>query len=178
VLSNALTLRNLDGRTNARKMDFPIAEIMRRRGLTPFIPTESIFIRNDRYYLGNKRRVQRALIPGLVFLHLEEPVNWLWISGIPMVHGIFGFRGVPYRFARDGIERLVAISDDLRQPDYYRPMPTRRAYQVGDQVIDLSGLIEGTIEVAEIKGEMARVLVPFFGHLREVTTRASSLAKA
>lgn len=174
VHSRGLSLRDL-GR---HKLDFPVVEIMRRRGLDPFVPVESIFIRHNRYHLAAKKRVKRALLPGMVFLHLEEPVNWWLLASIPLVSGIFGFGGRPYRFASSGIDRLMAISDDLYQPDHYRPMPTRRAYDVGDDVIDLTGRFEGAMTVTEIKGETARILVPFFGEMREATVAASMLAKA
>lgn len=184
VASGALTLRHATTATwrkvnpSRARMGFPVEEIMRRRGLSPFIPVESIFIRNDRFHLGAKRRVKRAILPGLVFLELPAAVNWLAISEIPMVTGLFTLYGQPYRFHPEGIARLRAISAGLYQPETYRPMPTRRAYKPGDEVVDLTGVFEGKFRVSEVTGEIAKFLVPFFGDLREITTSASHLAKA
>lgn len=189
VASGALTLRH---QTTARwraihasapgakvpQMDFPIAEIMRRRGLNPFIPVESIFIRNDRFHLGAKRRVKRAILPGLVFLELEDKPNWPMIEAIPMVTGYLAFYGHPYQFHPDGIARLRAISAELYMPERARAMPTRRAYDVGDTVVDLTGTLEGAMEVTEINGRTAKILAQFFGEVREITTSAAHLAKA
>lgn len=174
VAPGALSLRRL----GEDKLDFPIVEIMRRRGITPFVPVESIFIRRDRFHIGAKKRVKRALLPGMVFLHLAHPVNWWSLVTIPMVHSVFTLNGEPYSFPEAGIERLHAITDDLRQPEFYRPMPTRRGYSVGDDVVDLTGMFEGKLKVTEVTGEVAKFLVPFFGEMREITTTARSLAKA
>lgn len=156
---------------------FPIEQIMARRGYKPFIPVENIFIRKNRFHPREKKRVKRAILPGMVFLRLAGNVNWYSILQMPMITGVFGIGGRPYRFDDAAVEKLIAISADARQPDFYKPMPTRRGYNVGDKVVDLGGLIEGEIEVVEINGNVAKVLVPFFGDLRRVTAQASNLAK-
>lgn len=158
---------------------FPVEEILTRHGLRPFIPVESIFIRRNKYRPNEKRRVKRALLPGMVFVNLpDRGVNWYSLLSAPMVYGVFGFHGMPYRFDEDDMNKLVAISADLRQPEYYRPMPTRRGYEVGDEVVDLTGTFEGTFKVVEIRDETAAVLAPFFGDVRRIQMRAANLAKA
>lgn len=185
-----LSLRNLEGQQARRPvplagpqrapaLGFPVEEILKRRGYKPFIPVESIFIRRDRFRPKEKRRVKRALLPGMLFLNLPtRGVNWYSLLTAPMVHGVFGVGGAPYRFSEAGIERLIAISADLRQPDFYRPMPTRRGYEVGDEVVDMTGLFEDRLKVVEIEGETAKVLAPFFGEVREIRMQAAQLAKA
>lgn len=188
VAPGALTVRHLTverarGTGRIVPLGFPVEAILRRRGLEPFIPVESIFIRRDRYHLGAKKRVKRALLPGMVFLNLSAPVNWLDVLSTPMVSGVFGLNGKPYAFREDedgrcpDIDRLISISEDLRMPEYYSPMPTRRTYDVGDTVVDLTGVFEGAFKVIEIEGSYAKILAPLFGELREVTTQASHLAK-
>lgn len=190
VDQKGLTLRDLSGSKVKpaaatagthlpRPQGFAVEEILRRRGYNPFIPVESIFIRRNRYRPTEKRRVKRVILPGMVFLSLPvRGMNWLSLLTAPMVHGVFGLQGVPYRFSQAGIERLIAISDSLKQPDFYRPMPTRRGYEVGDAVVDISGLFEGALKVVEIKGNTAKVLAPFFGEMREIAMQAAQLAKA
>jgi hypothetical protein len=75
------------------------------------------------------------------------------------------------------MDRLIAMSDDLRQPEYFKPMPTRRGYKVGDQVRDLAARFDMPLEVIEITGETAKVLGRLFGADYEMTAHVSALAK-
>lgn len=171
----------LEGKARLRgsgPLGFPAEEILLRYGYAPFIPTESIFIRHNAFHSGMKKRVRRALIPSMVFLNLSAGVNWFHLLNVPMVTGVFGINGVPRRFRENEIARLEAMSESLRQPDYYRPMPTRRGYKVGDLVIDLGGrLPDFPMEVVEIKGETAKLLANLFGGYVEVEARTANLAK-
>lgn len=158
-------------------LGFPAEEILKLRGYRPFVPVESIFIRKNAFRKHEKTRVKRALIPGLVFLHLAPPVNWLALSQVPMVLGVFGLNGKPYRFPPAAMARLIRMSDDLKMPDFYRPMPTRRTYDVGDDVMDLLGRFDTPLKVVEIAGETAKVLGKLFGAEHLMTARVSQLAK-
>lgn len=162
----------------AGPLGFPAEEVLKRHGYRPFVPVESIFIRRNKYRKHEKMRVKRALIPGLVFLHLVAPVDWFALSEVPMVTGVFGLGGRPYRFAPAAMARLIQMSEDLRMPEYYRPMPTRRTFEVGDDVVDTLGRFDMPLKVVSITGETARVLGKLFGSEIEMTARVSQLAKA
>jgi hypothetical protein len=56
-------------------------------------------------------------------------------------------------------------------------MPTRRAYEVGDEVVDLLGRFDFPLKVVEIVGETAKVLGKLFGSDYEMTAQVSQLAK-
>jgi transcription antitermination factor NusG len=161
----------------AGPLGFPAEEALKRRGYDPFVPVENFFIRKNKYRKHEKTRVKRALIPGLVFLHITGDPNWLAISEVPMILGVLGFNGEPYRFHPSGIAKLHAISAELYQPERARPMPTRRAYEVGDEVVDLLGRFDFPLKVVEIAGETAKVLGRLFGSDYEMTAQVSQLAK-
>jgi transcription antitermination factor NusG len=182
VAPGALALRHpvpMRERANVyRPLGFPIEEIMHRRGLEPFIPSENLWIRANKFRKHEKRRVRRAILPGMVFLKVRHPVPWAALCAIPMVTGIFGIYGSPYPFHPTGIARLAAISATLYQPERARPMPTRRTYEVGDDVLDLLGRFEGVpLKVVDISGERAKVLGKLFGSEFEMSANVSDLAK-
>jgi len=68
---------------------------MRRAGLRPFVPVEEKFIQRNRYRRQVRVRVRRAMLLGMVFLQIAEPVNWLRLCRTPMVVGPWGWAGFP-----------------------------------------------------------------------------------
>lgn len=171
----------LEGKARLRgtgPLGFPAEEILKRYGYAPFIPTESIFIRHNAFHAGQKKRVRRALIPSMVFLELTGIVDWFHLLNVPMVTGVFGNNGTPRRFRENEIDRLRCISDDLTQPEYYRPMPTRRGYKVGDKVVDLGGsLPDYPMQVMEINGNTAKLLAVLLGREVKIEAKTANLAK-
>lgn len=158
---------------------FPIEHILRKRGLNPFIPVESKFVRHNAFHAGRRIRVRVPILPGLVFLHLQEPVNWYWLLSIPMVSRPFMAAGAPVRFPQAAVDELDAISEFKRAPDYAEAMPTNAAYDPGDEVIVREGPFSDLrvrVLAVDIMRKRSRVLAEFLGQMRELEMDTSNLA--
>lgn len=163
----------------AAEQPFPIEAIMRRYGYNPFIPTESHWIRQTRYHAGWRVRLRRAIIPGLVFLHLEEPVDWPRLLRVPMVASPFKLAGEIVRFPAEGIADLERISDRVQARDYHKGLRPGVEIDPGDAVmVDVGPLTGLQARAVEIMGEKSRVMATFFGSEREVELDNATLRRA
>lgn len=154
--------------------EFAIEQILQKRGVTAFCPTETKWRR-----VGAKKKrtpVQRAMLPRYIMIRYPDP--WAIVRAMQDrgVCGVVCFAGVPAEIPEHSIAWLAKRSGAAVPT---RHVPVHRAFAPGDRVEIVSGPFQGwCVELKEIKGEVGRVLLELFGTERQVPVRLDQLEAA
>lgn len=157
----------------APQREFSVEQILRIRGVTTFVPTETKWRRN-----GRKRRapVQRPMLPRYVLMRFPDP--WAVVHAMQDrgVCGLVCFAGVPAKIPEQAVAWLAQRSGAAVPT---RNVSVHRAFTPGDRVEIVSGPFQGwCVELTEIKGEVGKVLLTMFGTERCVPVRLDQLEAA
>lgn len=125
------------------RAEFVVEAVLRRRGYDAWVPCESLWIRQTRYHRTRKKAVHRPIIAGFVLVDPGPKSNWPRLMDFPLIRGVVGFGGVPARIDEAGMRRLREIERRSQARTYQRMMPTRRSFEIGDEVEVLEGPFEG-----------------------------------
>lgn len=155
--------------------EFAVEEILKRRGLRAFVPTEIKWKRSGR---NKKVPHDYPMLPRYCFASGADP--WDVIRAYRergLVQGVVGFDGRPAMISEAAINRLARISGGA--------IPTRsthvhRSFTVGDKVRLAYGPWNPheIVEVSKIAGETGVVLMEMFGTVREVKVKLDQLEAA
>lgn len=158
----------------APQREFAIEQILRLRGVTAFVPTETKWRR-----VGAKKKrtpVQRPMLPRYIMIQYPDP--WAIVRAMQGrgVCGVVCFSGVPARIPDHAVSWLARRSGAAVPT---RSVPVHRAFTPGDRVEIVSGPFQGwCVELTEIKGEVGKVLLEMFGTERTVPVRLDQLEAA
>lgn len=158
----------------APQKEFAVQEILRNRGVTCFVPTETKWRR-----LGAKKKcspLERPMLPR--YLLIQHPDPWVIVRAMQDrgVSGLVCFAGVPAPIPERSIAWLARCSGAAVPT---RTVAVHRAFAPGDRVEIVSGPFQGwRVELSEIKGEVGRVLMRMFGTDRMVPVRLDQLEAA
>lgn len=157
----------------APQKEFAVLEILRNRGVTCFVPTETKW---RRYGRKGKVPVSQPMLPRYLLIQYPDP--WVIVRAMQDrgVSGLVCFAGVPAPIPERSIAWLARCSGAAVPT---RTVAVHRAFVVGDCVEIVSGPFQGwRVELAEIKGEVGRVLMRMFGTERMVPVRLDHLEAA
>lgn len=160
------------------RAEYVIEAVLRRRGFEAWVPCESLWVRQTRYHRARKRVEFRPVVPGHVLVELGPRPNWPRVLDHPMIHGVVGFGGAPARVDCKGMAELRSIERRTQARTYQRFMPTRRVFELGDQVEVLDGPFEGFIvTVVGLTREAAAFEALLFGRVVEGTIPLHKVGK-
>lgn len=144
--------------------EFVVEAALLRRGYEAWVPAESLWIRRNRFRGNQKKLVHQPILVGYVLVRLGSEPNWHRVLNFPMVRGVVGFLGVPARIRPKGIAKMRGIERRAQARAYQRLMPTRRTFDVGDEVEVLEGPFEGFIvTIVGLTGVAAKFETMLFG---------------
>lgn len=152
--------------------EFAVEQILRRRGVSVFVPTEVKWTRTARH----KREPRRyPLLPRYLFASGVDPYALVWAMQGRGITGVVAFGGEPAQIRQDAIDQLARISGGM--------VPTRqtihRGFIPGDRVQIIKGAFKDwLVPIESINGETAKVLLTMFGGVKEVTVPLSALEAA
>jgi transcription antitermination factor NusG len=154
--------------------EFAVEEILKRRGLRAFCPTETKWKRVGR----RKTPHNYPMLTRYVFASGADP--WDIIRAYRdrgLVQGVVGFDGRPAMISEEAIQRLARISGGA--------LPTKstsihKSFTAGDKVRFAYGPWNPheIVEVSKIAGETGVVLMEMFGTVREVKVKLDQLEAA
>jgi len=158
----------------APQREFAVEEILKRRGMRAFTPTEVKWKR-----VGRQRKVPHnyPMLPRYVFASGADP--WDVIRAYRergLVQGVVGFDGRPAMISEDAIQRLARMSGGS--------VPTRssrvhKAFVAGDKVEIMRGPLQHWIvPIDSINGCAARIIIPMLGTERPVEIPLEDLEAA
>jgi len=158
----------------APQREFAIEQILRLRGVTAFVPTETKWRR-----VGAKKKrtpVQRPMLPRYIMIQYPDP----WVVVRAMEHrgvsGVVCFGGVPAPIPERSIAWLAKRSGAAVPT---RTVSVHRAFAPGDKVEIVSGPYRGwCVELKSIRGEVGKVLVRMFGTEMPAEIRLDDLEAA
>jgi transcription antitermination factor NusG len=160
-------------RTAPRK-ELAVEDILRRRGLNAFCPTETKWRSTGR---GRRMPHDYPLLPRYIFAGGADP--WAIVKSLDGrgLLGVLTVADVPAPIPDEAIKRLARISGGLVPSKTTR---VHRAFQPGAKVEITAGPFRGWIvPVDSIKGEIAKVLLPMFGGaVQEVPVKLDCLEAA
>lgn len=164
--------------------EFVAERVLDEAGLLVFVPIETRYRKVNRT-VKQKQEIRVPLIPGYLLVAMppvpEQLQPWGVLFRFKLVWGVVGRAGRPSRLpsadARKMIERHSA--GEFLAPIAYRHMRTYHEFEVGDRVEVLDGPFAGQIvEVTEISGQNARMVVEIFGGSRDVSVPVDFLGRA
>lgn len=134
-----------------------------------------------------KRKIPQVypLLTGYLFAAVPA-ARWREVTTLRHVHGVIGVDGRPSRVQVEGRGGLVELcrrsaAGAFSAPEYQRAMMTGREFAVGDRVEIVGagrGLDGHVVEVAGLRGDVARVVMQMLGASREVRVRVDKLVAA
>lgn len=155
-------------------------EILDRLGFATFVPVERRWRRRNKFAKA-KELIAYALAPRYVFLGLEPgDTPWWDLGQVHLVTGVVGHEGVPAEIPKQPMLDVIrSYANGLNAPTAERWMRTRREFRVGDQVEVVGGPLAGLrVEVVEISGSKAKVLLQLFGSVQNVWSPLDNLEAA
>lgn len=167
--------------------------ILESRGVECFVPTQQLYRRLNRYVRPKVLR-NFPVLPGYVFAGFHAPSPpWLHIFAIRPIKGVVGRDGKPWclnsgvftgKIAADNptVKFATFLSSHadgdlmVKAPPEQRHMRTHREFAVGDMVQIMEGPFDGQfVQVSEITGKSAKVLMMLFGQQHDVAVRLECL---
>lgn len=156
--------------------EFPVEAALEARGLVAIAPQYRVWRRVNRY-VQRKYLETFPVMPRYVFVGFPPP----WPSAtdeavelhaicrdITLVQGVLGSGARPLRMIGKHVADLLVRCGDMVAPDEQRHMRTHHEFGAGQEAMIIGGPFAGRIvEVAEINGEIATVLLPLFGAVHE-----------
>lgn len=161
--------------------EFLAADMIASRRIPTATPRKIVFRRPSRYA---KRRepLELPLLTGYVFaavpLHL-----WRDVAGLNLVRGVVAANGSPARVPVREVANICARSSGgaFSAPEYQRHMHAGREFGAGDVVQIIGGpkALRGfMVEVTELQGEVAAVVMKMLGAERRLSINVDRLAAA
>lgn len=161
----------------AASAEFLTADRLASLGIPTVAPLRIEMVRRA----GRAKAKVPATFPLLTGYLFAAPLEceWRTVMGLRHVGGVVGVAGRP---ARVGIGELKALcrrsaGGEFRSPEYLRAMRADRRAQAGEPrfrpgdrvaIADPESVLDGrVVEVADLRGEAARVLLPMLGAVRE-----------
>lgn len=160
--------------------EFIAQEILTRRGIVTYCPTDRRWRRRNRYH-KTKELVPYTLLPRLVLVGFIPGVPaWFNLFNLPLVQSCIGIGGRPVPLDPKAVRRMMLrYSDGLQRPKEERYMRTHAEYKAGDLVRICDGPFDQMIvPVQEIDGKDAVILMELFGAQHEVRIPADALEAA
>lgn len=172
--------------TTAVNREFVVRQMLRDRGLMSACPC---LVRNSRASRHVRKRepleLKFPLLVRYVLLGFDPAIGDRWgeverLSQRGLVTGIVGFGGVPRRMVGEEVAKFIARYGD--GPDL--PRLRDKGIAAGELMEITTGPYRGhLVRVREVRGYMARILLPLFGGLdaegkpvvREVTIPVANL---
>lgn len=114
---------------------------------------------------GKRRTVEavRRVVPGYVFVRFSGFPQWDLIRGSRFVASVVGIGGTPMPIRDDDMARMEMVPQRLAV--LREAQRQARVIRAGDRVRIRDGGLEGWIvDVSEVTGNLARLLVPILGH--------------
>ena len=146
------------------RAEYVVEAVLARRGIEAWVPVESVWARANRYHRKAKQLVLHPMLTGYVLVRMAPGARWEPVLACPLVAGVVGRQGLPMALPDAAVARLREAQWHRQAEAQQRLMPTRRVYQVGEDVEVLDGPLEGTVmRVVAITGDLAKVVGPLFG---------------
>jgi len=154
--------------------------ILKKVGVPCFVPVERKFPRKRSRHFAKGKRLELKAYPmftSYVFAGFAGP-TWLYeLSRFPIVRGVVGFEGRPFRLPTEAVERLYKMSD-ASIPWRSAPNP-HKSFRPGDTADVIDGAYAGhRIEIRRIQGKFATFMLEFLGEKREMKTEMEFLESA
>lgn len=162
------------------RREFVVEVILRRRGFEIFLPTKEVFRRKSKY---TQKKVARRypLLVGWVFVGWPTGEDrWHELADLDVVRGVAGIGGRMFCIPPGVMSKLQAKYGENVAPDREQFMPTHYEFDVGDKVELSEGPFADAgrkVEVIELDGPQAKVLVDLLGRETEIWVKAMSLQK-
>ncbi len=151
---------------NTQPPEFVGKMILERRGFNVFLPTKKVYRRKNKYS-REKHLVKFPLMVGWMFVGWPaDQDKWHELFKLRMVSSVAGVQGRPFQIPQSVMNDLFKRFG-YRAPDQERFMRTHHEFKVGDDVRVIGGPFDGqVVQVTELEGPKARVLMEFFGSQR------------
>ena len=153
------------------KREFVIETLLRQRGFAVFLPTKKVWRRKSKY-TPKKWLVSYPLLVGWVFvgwpLHQRR---WADLFKVSLVHEVASVEGIPFMIPQPTVEDMFKRwgGPKTQAPERERFMRTHYEFNVGDHARVVEGPFDGqTIEVVDLRGAKAKVILEFLGEMREI----------
>ena len=154
-----------------------------QRGVYTYLPLARRW-RRIRPFAPNKTRVTLPALTGYVFLAPSQSASarpgggFAALGGVACLRGLLGADGAPQALCGDRILTFLS-ENDFDVPDVQRHMRTGHAFGIGDKVQIMAGPFDGhVVDVRDIRGPVAKVLVSLLGGDREIDLPVDNLEKA
>lgn len=158
--------------------EFAVEAILDRRGLVAVVPKIRQWRRVNRY-VKRKHEVSFPLIARYVLVGFDGPPQWNRVFDLSMVHAVVGVGEVPWRMNGRVVARFLAECGEVTVPGAQRHMRTHHEFAEGDAVEIVGGAFDGQVVTVDlIEGDAARVLLPLFGAVQEVSLPLANLIKS
>jgi len=161
--------------------EFIAQKMLRRYGCAVYVPMSRKWRRLNRYK-QEKTKIAYAALPGMVFVgYAEGEERWFDIfSNITCAYGVLGVAGKLIAFNGPTLADFVTRNrSTLDVADEEKWMRTHREFKIGDRVQIVAGPLDGHIvDVRDIKGNAAIVLMEFFGGIKQIEISLEKLEKA
>lgn len=163
--------------------EYTAAALLRLRGIDTFVPTETRWRATNRFTKSRRIRHEECFpaLPGYVFAGFSGEPPWYGISFIRSITGVVGSKNRPHPIVAKDLRRFFATTANgtLRAPAAQRHMQTREEFGVGDRAEVVAGPFVGhVVDVVEIKGAMAKALMPLFNVVRKIDLPLENLSKS
>ncbi|GHE70097.1 hypothetical protein GCM10019059_32390 [Camelimonas fluminis] len=164
----------------APQKEFAAQEILSRKGVTTYCPSDRRWRRPNRYVRAKELR-DFPLVPGYVFAGFPPGTPlWFDLFSINIIVGCVGINGEPRQVRGDAMERMISkFRNGLTRPDAEQFMQTHAEFEVGQTVVISTGPFDGMeVPVVGIVGPNAKVLIQLFNSTMEVEFPANILRPA
>jgi transcription antitermination factor NusG len=160
--------------------EFVAREILKRKGLTTFLPVEKRWRKRNKYTKVKELR-QFPLAPRYIFTGFpKHAANWFDVFKLPVIQGVVGINGEPKLMDEAGMARMISLYQDaIDRPKEEKWMASNKEFKSGDIVEVMSGPFEGLkVPVVKIVGIHAKVLIQLFNAEVETEMDLANLAAA
>jgi transcription antitermination factor NusG len=123
------------------------------------------------------------VLAGYAFVGLHDADLWTCVLGVRHVSGVLGVGGLPTRLAVGQLAAFCrrAAAGAFSAPEHQRAMRTGREFAIGSRVeiVGTRTPLDGrVVEVAGLRGDVARVVMQMLGSTREVDVDVDRLVAA
>lgn len=160
--------------------EFVAREILKRKGLSTFLPVERVWRRRNKYTKVKDLR-QLPLMPRHVFTGFpKHATSWFDVFKLPVITGVVGVNGEPKQMDKAGMTRIMRLYENaLDAPKVQKHMATHQEFAEGDPVQIMGGPFDGmVVPVVALIGAHAKVLISLFGGEKPVDIPIAHLVAA
>ncbi|MEG9884803.1 MAG: transcription termination/antitermination NusG family protein [Hyphomicrobiales bacterium] len=160
--------------------EFVAQKVIARAGACAWLPLHTKW-RLQNHFSRAKIKIAYPVIAGCLFVGFKAGHEDWWAvrRKAGCVHGVIGIRGYPVAITGARLSAFVARNRiRFGAPNEQRFMRSRHEFKVGDSARIVEGPFEGrVVDVRQIKGGYARVLMMLLGGSREVKLMLDQLEK-